>query len=217
MHQQHVFWQALILTILVFGLGVLMGIILENWRTSEINSLYLKSEIDLLDIRLQAEIFSRGDVNCNTLIEENLNFADQIYEEAKILERYEKASRLTDDIIVQHKKYDILRAMILVNSLNVKENCDTSYYDVVYFYEFDDPSLDVRAKQKVLSRLLGELKSIYGDEILLLPIAGDNKISSIDLILDKYDVSEDELPIILINGKKVGDIQTILDLEKHLN
>ena len=52
--QKSTFWQALIITVLIFGVGVFLGVVLENWRTSKISDLYQKSELDLLDIKLQS-------------------------------------------------------------------------------------------------------------------------------------------------------------------
>jgi len=216
--QKHIFWQALLVTILIFSIGIIMGVVLENWRTSQIDFLAQKSEIDLLDIRLQSEVYSGESFNCESAIKENLNFADRIFEEAKILERYEKASRLTEDLIIQHKKYDILRATLLMNSIKIKEKCITDYHDVVYFYEYDEPSIEIKSKQSALSKLLLDLKEKRGDNILLIPMAGDNDLSSINLILDWYGVSPDELPIIVIdNSIKIKDIVKIEELEQIID
>jgi len=92
--QKHVFWQALLITILIFSIGIVLGIVLENWRTSKISTLAENSQLDFLDIKLQSEIYSSDEFNCQVAVNENFKFAEQIYEEAKILDRYESASRL---------------------------------------------------------------------------------------------------------------------------
>ena len=214
--QKNVFWEALIITIMIFVLGIFAGIILENWRVEEINFLFQKSEIDLLDIKLQSEIYSELNFNCEKAIEENVKFADKIYEEGKQLEKYEKASRLTDDLIIQHKRYNILRAMLLTNSIKINEKSENDYYEVVYFYKYNNLGLDLKAKQGVFSRLLGEVKERKGYEVLLIPIAADNDISSINLFLDRYDVSMEDLPVIIINREvKIDELQDINDLMKY--
>lgn len=214
--QKHVFWQALLVTILIFSLGIISGVVLENWRTSKIDFLFQKSEMDLLDIKLQSEIYSRKDFNCETAINENLKFADRIFNEAKLLDRYETATRLTENIIVQHKKYDILRAMLLLNSIKIKERCNASYYEVVYFYNFDEKNLNKKAKQNVFSKLLEEVKNRKGADVLLIPIAGNIEASSIALLMDRYKVSKADLPIILINQNiKITEIENIEELIKY--
>lgn len=214
--QKNVFWQALLITIFIFSIGIIIGIILENWRTSQIQELYKNSEIDLLDIKLQSEYYSLGDFDCENAIKQNINFADRIFEEARILERYESASRLTDELILQHKKYDLLRTILLLNSIKIKDKCDNNYYEVVYFYDFNDATFEIKAKQNIFSKLLKDLKEIKGESILLIPIAADNDISAVDLILNENNIKENELPIILINRKdKINEIQTIEELLKY--
>lgn len=213
---KNVFWQALLFTILLIGVGIVFGILLEDSRAANIDKMYQQSEIDLMDIKLQTEIYSAGFFNCQKAQEENINFADRIYTESQKLDRYEQASELTDDMIVRHKKYDILRANLLLNSLKIKEKCNSTYYDVVYMYKYNNPSLDVKAKQNTFSKLLIQLKEKKGSEILLIPIAGDNDISSINIIKDMYNINDDDLPLIIINGKKkITDLETIDQLMKN--
>jgi len=217
--QKNVFWEALLVTLFIFGIGVLLGVILENWRTSEISDLYQRSEVELLDIRLQNEIYSKGEFNCEFAIQENLKFADQIYEEAKILEKYENARRLTKNLIIQHKKYDLLRAMLFMNSIEIRQNCNFSYHNVVYFYlaEYDNPRLDLKAKQQTFSKLLSELKQKQGENVLLIPIAANKDVSSINILLNQYNISREDLPLILIDEEiKITELQNVEGLEAYL-
>jgi len=55
--QKHVFWQALIITLVVFSLGIIAGVLLENFRTNQVNFLVVQSVLNLLDIRLQNQIY----------------------------------------------------------------------------------------------------------------------------------------------------------------
>ncbi|MBS3093981.1 hypothetical protein J4456_05380 [Candidatus Pacearchaeota archaeon] len=214
--QKHVFWQALLVTIVIFSLGILMGFILENWRTSKVDQLFKKSEIDLLDARVQNEIYTGKNFDCSLAINENIKFADRIYNEAKTLDRYETASRLSDEIYLEHKKYDILRVLLLLNSMKIKEKCNSTYHEVVYFYNFNEQDINKKAKQNVYSNQLREIKEYKGDKMLLIPIAGNINVSSINLLLDVYDIKESDLPVIVIDGKiKVMDIKKLEDLKKY--
>ena len=214
--QKHVFWQALLITILIFSLGLIAGFVLENWRTGKIDFFFKKSEVDLLDARIQNEIYSQGKFDCDKAIEENIKFADRIYEEAKLLDRYETASELTNKIQLEHKKYDLLRALLFLNSIQIKEKCNATYYEVVYFYNFDEPDFNKKAKQNVFSAQLRELKELKGKDVLLIPIASNINASSIALLMDKYNLSQEETPIILINRDiKIKEIQNLEDLLKY--
>lgn len=215
--QKNVFWQALLLTIIIFGFGIFLGFILENWRTNKIKDFSQQSEIELLDIKIQNEIYSKEIFNCEIAIQENLNFAEKVYKQAEILGRYEKASRLTEDLRVQHKKYDLLRAILFLNSIEIKEKCNSSYYEVVYFYEYLTENLALKAEQDTFSKLLLKVKEEKGNEVLLIPIAADNDLSSVNILLNKYNISKQELPVILINRKiKITTLENIKNLLKHL-
>jgi len=212
--QKSAFWQAFIITIIIFGVGVFFGVVLENWRTSQISELYQQSELELLDIKLQSEIYTLGEFDCDQAVEENINFANKIFEEAAILDKYERASRLTSNLRIQHKKYDLLRTNLLLNSIKIKEKCENDYKEVTYFYKYNEPSFETKAKQDIFSKLLIQLKEEKGYEILLIPIAGDNEISAVNLLLDEYNI--EELPTILINRRdKITNIQTSSELSKY--
>lgn len=215
--QKNVFWQALLVTIIIFGLGIFLGFILENWRTSQIKDFSQQSEVELLDIKIQNDIYSKEIFNCEVAIQENIDFAEKIYKQAEILGRYEKASRLTEDLRVQHKKYDLLRTILFLNSIEIKEKCNSSYYEIVYFYEYNTENLVLKAEQETFSKLLLRVKEEKGREVLLIPIAADNNISSVNLLLNKYNISKQELPVILINRKiKITNLENIESLLEQL-
>jgi len=213
--EKNVFWEALLVTVLVFAIGIILGVVLENWRTSKVDDFFQYSEIELLDIKTQNEVYSLGDLDCEFVIKENLLFADRIYEEAKVLIKYDGAARLTDAIKLEHKKYDILRALLWVNSIKIKKECKSRYHNVVYIYDYNDPSLDTGNKQGVFSKLLGDLKEEKGEDMLLIPMAGDNNLSSINILMARYNITEEELPVILIDEKtKVTEVLTLEELGK---
>jgi len=215
--QKHVFWEAFLVTILIFAIGVIAGVIFENWRVNKMDYLYKESEIAFSDIKAQGEIASSLLLDCNSSIEQNRVFADRIFKEAELLSRYDGAQALTEQIYLEHKKYDILRALLWSDSLALKKKCKADFNVVVYLYRYNTPSMDTKAKQGVFSRILAELKEDKGSEIVLVPLAGDNNLSSVSLMMDIYNVSESELPVILINEKtKVTELDTVEDIERLL-
>jgi len=216
-NQKYAFLQALIITLIVFNLGIFMGYKLESSRINKIDNMYFKAEIDLLDQKTQKDAFEILDLNCELMVQENIKFADKIFEEAKIIDRFEKASRINADIILHHKRYDLLRTLLWMNSIRIKEKCNSGYSNIVYFYKYNDPSIDQSAKQKVFSNLLTELKEELGNKIILIPIAADNNISAINLILDKYEITSGELPVVLIDEEtKINDLKNLEEIKGYL-
>jgi len=87
---------------------------------------------------------------------------------------------------------------------------------VVYFYKYNNPSLDEDAKQDVFSRFLGDIKQKYGDKVILIPIAADNNVSAVNVIIRTYNISV--LPTILIDEKyKITSLNNQEELEKYMN
>ncbi len=214
--QKHVFWQAFLVAGLIFTTGILIGFGVESWRAEEISELYKESEFDMLDARIMTEAISRSDFDCKVIEKKNIEFADRIYEEALVLDELESSQKITESLELQHKKYDLLRTMLWVNSMKIKRQCNSSYSNIVYLYQYDEPSLDKKAKQKVFSDFLQNLKREYKGEVLLIPIAGDFDFISLDFLKEIYGI--DELPVILIDEKyKIKKVNELTEIESFLN
>jgi len=206
-NQKRVFWEALILSVFVFSIGVALGFYIESSRADKITDIYTNSEINLLDIKLQSQLYDLSGIDCDAAAEENLRFGDSIYSEARTLERYENAQRLSESLTFQHKKYDILRVSFWLNSIKIRERCNSTYHTILYIYQYNDPSIEQKAKQSVFSNLLAEVKAKKGSDVALVPIAGDLNLSSIELIKRIYKI--DKLPAILIDqDTKITDLQS---------
>jgi hypothetical protein len=207
LNQKHVFWEALIISIFIFGIGFVFGMFLENSRSNEMIKLYLSSETNLLDIQVFSEIIQERSVDCNNLIEKNIEFGDQIYSDALRLEKYEEARKITPEIIDKHRKYDLLRTIFWLNSVKIKEKCP-GFHTVVYLYDYQTEDLTKRARQTVFSRYLGDLKEEFGNEILLIPIAKNMNLISLDILIADYGLSG---PAIIIDEKLVIESENSLD------
>ena len=213
--QKYIFLYALILTFIVFNFGIFMGYMLESSRVGKINKLYLEAEMELLDQRIQKDALELIELDCELLVQENINFADRIFQEALLIQKYEDANKMNKDIVFQHKRYDLLRTLFWINSIRIKEKCKSDYHNVVYFYKFNDPLLEQDAKQKFFSNLLIEIKQEYGSKVMLIPIAADNDLPSINLLLNEYNITE--LPTILIDEEiKITDLENKEDMTKYL-
>ena len=215
-NQKIVFLYALIGSIIVFNVGIFMGYMLESSRIEEINQLYAETEMKILDQITQINSMSVLEFNCESLIEENVNFANDIFEDAQKITKYEKANILNNEIISQHKRFDLLRSLFWVNSMKIKQKCNSDYHNVVYFYQYNEPTIEQKSRQNVISNLLVELKEKYGNNVMLIPIAGDNDIPSVNLLLEKYNITE--LPVILVDEEiQITDAENLEDVEKYLN
>lgn len=211
--KKHVFWQALFLTTFFFLLGLVLGVYLEQLRADEINTAFYNSEASLYDSFALGQLFNDPLTSCDSLNEISVAFADKIYNEAKDLEKFDDSNKLTESLKAIHKKYDLLRTLLWMNIVSAKENC-TGMNTVVYLYEYDTEVVPLKAKQVVWERILGDLKAKLGNDIILIPIAIDQDITSLDYLLKKYNI--EEFPAVIINEEIVlYEHKTVEELEKY--
>jgi len=216
MNRKHVFWQALFTAIIIFGTGLLLGLWVENYRNQAIEIIAIESEINVLDTQILGDVSNIFNIQCSDYSEKIIEFADDIYLEAQELEKYESSSQLTDQLGILHKKYDLLRVILWKESINMKDKCGGFFHTVVYLYDYNDPDLETKAMQVAFSRYLDDLKARYGNEIILIPIAADVDLASVDLIKKNYGINGN-LPVVIVNEEKVFDsLEELITLEDDL-
>lgn len=213
--KKHVFWQAFFLTFLFFFLGLILGIYLEQTRIDNTNVAFYQSESSLYDSFALVKLSENPSVSCEDLKHASVDFADQIYEEAKYLEKFDDSNKLTNSLKIVHRKYDLLRTLLWMNIISFKENCG-EINTAVYLYEYDNEDIEINSKQVVWSRILGDLKSEKGDDLILIPIAVDQNLVSLDYLLKTYGLTD--FPAVILNEKTIFyEHKTVKELEKYLN
>lgn len=214
-NKKHVFWQALFVTLLIFGIGLVFGIYLEQQRADDFNSMFFESESSLFDAIALINLLDSENLSCEDLINAHIDFADKIYFEARTLEKVDDSTKLTNSLKSIHKKYDLLRTILWINIIKVKENCK-GVNSVVYLYEYSAEEISIRAEQNVWEKILFDLKQEEGANIILIPIAVDNDVASLDYLIRLYDVHE--FPSVIINEDQViSEVSTTSDLKKYLD
>jgi len=212
---KNVFWEAFLLAVIVFAIGFLLGSAFEENRLEDINEFYSKSEVSLMDVLALNSLTEVEDSSCGMLTASNIEFADKIYEEARLLERYDASERLSDNFKLAHQRYDLLRTFLWINSMKIEEKCENDFSSVVYLYEYETDDLTKKATQSVWSKILFDLKQKKGNEIVLIPIAGDTDLSSLNSLKERFNISE--LPVVIVNNEHViRELGTVEDLEAYV-
>ncbi|MCK4650083.1 hypothetical protein KAT36_02520 [Candidatus Pacearchaeota archaeon] len=197
--KKHVFWEALIITIVIFLAGLFLGMLIETSNSNKISNLYLQSEISLTDAMASSRLFEDTNLNCDAIKNNNIKLADQIYEEAKLLEQYEEVGKLTDSMFFLHKKYDLLRTLLWTSNQKSLKRCN-NYNLVVYLYEYETEDTKIKAIQNVWSKMLLDIKEQNYD-ILLLPIAADQNLTSLNLLMEEHQIKK--FPALIINNDEI--------------
>lgn len=212
---KHVFWQALIIALIIFWSGILIGMLFENSRIEKLEDFYFGAKTDISDFELSSEILYEGDYGCALIQEHSVLLADKIYAEARLLEKYDDSNKITKGLIGLHRRYDLLRTILWKNIIENKERCNSDLNTVVYLYNYDNPGLNVKAIQEAMSNFLIDLKGKYGDEIILIPIAVDTNVGALDLLRGIYGLEKS--PSIFVNEEfKFETLDSLENLEESL-
>ena len=197
-----VFIESLILTILIFLIGFSIGFYIEYARNSNIEKSYGLFEVEALDLKLQNYYYQAMDKSsCEEAIKQNYVFADNLYDKGLIIERYEEANQITDSLLNDKKKYVLLKTELWLNTILLKEKCSGEFDTIVYLYSSDSNNAAIVAEQQIISNVLKEIKDEKGNNVILLPIAGDLGLNIVDLQMRIYKIKS--LPSIMINEEVV--------------
>ncbi len=214
-NNKHALWMALVFTLIVFSLGLMSGFFFESSRSDDLSLTAGKSEINLLDEQLRSRLIDNLDVGCSLALDTTFGFADEIYEEAVKLEEYDAANNFIGSLKDIHKRYDLLRMMLWIEASKIRKNCTSDFHIVVYFFDYDPQDINIKAKQITFGRMLTDLKNKYPNQILLIPVAANLDLASIELVLDKYDIKEK--PALVIDDERViRDVITFSELENQV-
>jgi len=197
--KKHVFWEALIITIVVFLAGLFLGMLIETSNSNKISNLFLQSEISLSDATATSRLIESENLDCELVKESNIKVANRIYEEAKLLELYEDSGKLTDSMKLLHKKYDLLRALLWVSNQKSLDRCE-NYNLIVYLYDYNTEDTGKKAVQNVWSKILLNIKT-QGYDILLLPIAANQNLTTIEYLMGEYEIKQ--LPALVVNNDQI--------------
>lgn len=199
-----IFLEAFLITIFIFVIGILIGISIENKNNYNSQIFYMNSEADLMDSYIWTSLISE-EKNCGVVNEETINFANKVYEKSLLLEEYDKFALLMDDLTMLNKRYTLMKTFLWKSNLD-NFNCLNSTKIIVYLYNYNTDDLTIEAEQNVWSRLLMQLKE-EDKSLILLPIAANLNVSSLDFLLKEMNI--EKIPAVIINNKEI-----VYDLER---
>jgi len=211
-----IFIESLILSLLILVLGILIGYFIESYRANNVIADYKNFEVESLDLKLQNYYFQiMENFACDEAMKQNILFADQIYDRGLALEKYEEQGDLMkSSFLTEKKRYVLLKMELWLNTVLLKNKCANVSHTVVYFYT-QTPDMAKKAEQNAVSKTLGEIKEKQGNNIILIPIAGDLGLSSVDMQREIYNITY--LPSILIDEKiKIEGFKSIGNIEGYL-
>ena len=200
-HNTFIFFEALVITLILLLVGFSIGLYFESFRTNKIVQGYKNFEIEALDLKLQNYYYQiLQEEDCDIAFNENIAFADRLYNEGLIIQKYEDINQITENLLLEKKRYVLLKTELWLNSVILKQRCEKDFHTLVYIYS-NTPGQAKRAEQEAISNVLKEIKEKKGNNVVLIPIAGDMGLRAIELQMKIYGI--DYLPSVIIDEEHV--------------
>jgi len=200
----NVFIKTLIITTIVFIIGVSFGIFMSSEKISELEqSVYdLKGNIDSIELHFLFMDIMEKDVACPVLIDEARILGKGTAELAKEVERFESMQKIRDSGFYELKSQytlTLIRDWLMVEK--IKNSCEGDYVTVVYFYSNED--CDLCENQGII---LSYFKREIGRDLQVFSIDTDLRLSIVETLEHSYNVTE--YPFLIVNGEKYPGLQT---------
>lgn len=210
------FWKAFFFSTIVFILGLNLGVFVESSNLNEIERAVISSEVDLYDSNIRSSIIQDYPVSCEKSIDSTFKLADKIYEEVILLENLDESSALVEGFFEMHKRYDLLRLQLWLDSSRIKTYCENEFNLIIYLYEYDSDDPEKLSLQNLYASITGDLKSNYRENVLLIPIAYNMDLNSLDIILENYNL-ENQTALIINDKYVITDAITYDEVIQYIN
>ncbi len=196
---------ALVLTIIIFGVGILVGMLFENVRLEHSKELIISQKVGLQSLQLQQKYINQGLADCRVLHQILETNTDQLQKKMAEVAEYEKRSFLKEtDFDLQLRDYFLTEIQFLLLAQDIDKVCVQENVKIVYFY--DDNPYDTQGD------ILSYLKKIFGSRLLVFSL--DSTFAEepmIKILLASHNITT--FPAVIIEDQKfqgATSVETIM-------
>jgi len=210
-NKANIYSKPLVMTVLIFLIGIMIGIWVDTVRTSGIKETISESEIMWEDTRLlNMYIRALGEQHCDAAFDENLAYNDNIYEYGRRVEEKIESTTFTPEAKQEWRRYVLLQFQFWLNSIELKEKCDFDYANVVYISRRENTTNEEDIENKLQSTILLELKEKCGRNMMLIPLTAGDSLETVNLVVRNYDITR--FPSVIVNEEKVFEGVTSMEV-----
>lgn len=213
----NIFRRSFVLTLFIFLIGVMVGLLVDSLRVSEIKKSLGESEIVWEDTRLlNIYIGKLGGEHCKAAFEENLAYNDRIYKYGKEIEEKIEATTFTFEAEQEWRRYVLLQFQFWLNSIELKEKCNFDYSNVVHLSRRKDLTNGEKIENRLQSAVLLNIKEKCGRNMMLIPLTVDADLEAVNLVLRHYNITR--FPAIIIDEEYIFQgLAQEENLEKYIS
>lgn len=186
---------ALVATIVIFSIGIYVGLVISKEKVSYLESSLRESEQDFeryqTIIMLQDNLPERS---CDILSYRSQQLVPKISELGAKLENYDRTKKFEhpekfEDL---REDYTLLYIRYWLQMKKMREECDTNITTMLYLFDAKNCS-----SCEPQGKILDYWKKQYEKSLLIFPLAVDLELDSVKMIQNAYNINE--LPAMIIN------------------
>lgn len=205
---------AFIITLLIFTLGLTLGLLLDTQRIQWSERESKQQKADYESLQWQYLFLTSTEDKEETCLLLKTAFDKSVMDLGESLDKiqsYRKQSQINDeDYILIERAYIIDNLKYWLLARQYKQECGGEYVIVLYF--FSEKNCPICPDQGVI---LTYYKKIYEEKLLVFPINTDleTQESSVKILKSRYNITE--LPSIVVENKKysgVVDMESLSDI-----
>ena len=179
-----------VLTLLIFSLGVMLGLVIESKRVELTQKNAEEQRLDLSSLQLQYAYIDQlaQEKNCPALAK-NFDKDVEVLEQTRAtLENYYKASSVNkEEFKLIRREYTIAQFNYWLLAKKYKSLCNANLSTVLFFYDEEKKCPDCSDQGYVLTYL----KNIFNDQLLVFAIYGKYEPEPmVEIIKRTYNISE---------------------------
>jgi len=187
-----------IITLLIFGLGLTLGMIIDSYRYNVIEQVNAQQEVKYLSLQTQYLYLNAFDSynNCPVLSGALKSAVEDLSASLSevVTTEEEKSSGSSNTAITRRYVLDNLRYWLLAKES--KDKCNLDIVPILYFYSLECPSCPNQGT------ILSYFKNQFGEQVLVFPINLDlrNQEPMVEVMIGKFNITK--YPTTVIDNKK---------------
>ena len=211
---KHIFITSLIAAIVIFTSGIMIGWVLDNYRTDEVLSIIKDNELNSESYNIE-QIFleNMGNTDCEILTPRIERISEDLGETGRELQRYGSASDFKKEEFDYLKRRYFLMEIKFYNLIyNYQDSCENEYTPILYFYKIDDDVSEMQGYvlDEFVKKYNEDTTSENGDKkhgkVVVLSIDGEyDEDPLISTIMNTYNINIDNLPAMIINFETIRE------------
>jgi len=202
-----------IITLLIFSLGLTLGIVLENHRYGIVEDINKQQDLKYSSLQLQyLYLSSFNNKNSCPLLQATLKGAIRDLSDSlgDVIAYEEEENPTSTKAIFIQRRYvlDNLRYWLL--AAQSRQECDLAIVPIVYFYTDDCGSCPNQGT------ILSHFKGIFGDQLLVFPINLDLREQEpmVEVMMKQFNITH--VPSLVIDDVKHEGVVKSDELEKAI-